>query len=611
MKTKLLIFFFLLVSFFSFSPSLTHASDKFKIANDVTYTVEESGATIARFAISLTNTTTQYYTEEYGIRVGFSQIDHVSASDPQGPITPELTKTEDGYTIKVHFNQPAVGIDKTIPFTIQFETPDILQKEGAIFEVDIPGIANQSSFSTYDVHVLVPPSFGPPTYIKPDTNSKSLHFTKGQLENGGISIAFGQAQYYDFSLTYHLDNKNVFPVRTEIALPPSTNYQEVSLDSIEPKPLTVKIDTDGNWLAQYSLLPSEEKEIIVKGKVKNYLIPKEQLETNEALAKYTKPQKYWEVEHGDIKKLALELKTPQAIYLYVLGKLSYDFSRVTDHKGRAGAVGVLQQPTSAVCLEFTDLFIAIARAAGIPAREVDGFGYTQNERQRPLSFEEDILHAWPEYYDSEKKTWIMVDPTWGNTTKGVDYFDVLDFNHIAFAIKGVDSSYPVPAGSYKVPGGKGSKNIVMVPSEAVVMPAPSAHASLEMEEKIFAGLSLRGVVRVSNTHGVLYPAQDILVTSSDILPTEIKLHVPQIPPFGYVDIPFSFAKTSFWTDKNVRIAVHIGDTEVFQTVKVIPVYMALFQKQFLPWTIGGGVCIASIALIIFIITKRARNLPVS
>jgi transglutaminase-like putative cysteine protease len=56
-----------------------------------------------------------------------------------------------------------------------------------------------------------------------------------------------------------------------------------------------------------------------------------------------------------------------------------------------------------VCLEFTDLFIAIARAAGIPAREIDGFGYTQNAINRPISIDEDILHAWPEYYDTAKK----------------------------------------------------------------------------------------------------------------------------------------------------------------------------------------------------------------
>ncbi len=63
-----------------------------------------------------------------------------------------------------------------------------------------------------------------------------------------------------------------------------------------------------------------------------------------------------------------------------------------------------------------------------------------------MSLVKDVLHAWPEYYDESKKTWIMIDPTWGNTTHGMDYFSSLDFEHITFVIKGLSSTYPVPAG---------------------------------------------------------------------------------------------------------------------------------------------------------------------
>ena len=57
-------------------------------------------------------------------------------------------------------------------------------------------------------------------------------------------------------------------------------------------------------------------------------------------------------------------------------------------------------------MEFTDLFVAIARAAGIPARESVGYAYTTNSRLRPLSLVTDVLHAWPEYYDADKKIWV-------------------------------------------------------------------------------------------------------------------------------------------------------------------------------------------------------------
>lgn len=610
MKKPLLAVFtaFFLLFFF---PIRVAAEEVFTVASDVTYTVKEDAMTHAVINMSLTNTTSQYYASQDAIKVGFESIQNVKASDPDGLITPEVTKEATGYTIKLTFNKRVVGIDKTLPFTIEFDTPDIVQQQGNIYELDIPGIANQDDYTSFNVHVRVPSYFGPPQYIKPDTGSKSLDFTKEQLGKSGISLAFGENQVYDFSLTYHIDNTHVFPIRTEIALPPDTNYQQVAIETIEPKPVNVKNDIDGNWLAQYSLLPSEEKTIVVKGKVKVNLLPKEQPETDTVLAKYLVPQKYWDTKNSAIQELATRLKTPKEIYAYIVKTLSYDFSRVTDRKNRIGGALILDKPMSAVCLEFTDLFISLARAAGIPAREIDGFGYTKNATQRPVSLDDDILHAWPEYYDREKKMWIMVDPTWANTTGGVDYFDVLDFSHIAFVIKGLDSTYPVPAGGYKLPGQKVSKDVLLTPVVDTSFPKPQATAKIAIEKKIFAGLPLSGSVRITNPSGIVYPAQDIQVLSEGVLPRQQRMHVSQILPFGYVDVPFAFDKTNLFMHKNVKITVLIGDVRLVETVTIIPIFIALFQQPLLTWTIGGGVSIASIAIIIFIIARRSRNISIS
>ena len=91
---------------------------------------------------------------------------------------------------------------------------------------------------------------------------------------------------------------------------------------------------------------------------------------------YTAAKTYWQTGDDRILTLTRQLKTPRAIYDYVVHALTYDIDRVLQRKERAGALGALKNPSSAVCLEFTDLFIALARAAGIPAREVDGFAYT-------------------------------------------------------------------------------------------------------------------------------------------------------------------------------------------------------------------------------------------
>ena len=61
-----------------------------------------------------------------------------------------------------------------------------------------------------------------------------------------------------------------------------------------------------------------------------------------------------------------------------------------------------------------------------------------------------MLHAWPEYWDESKNAWIPIDPTWGSTTGGINFFDQLDLRHFAFVAHGQDPDKPYPAGSYKL-----------------------------------------------------------------------------------------------------------------------------------------------------------------
>jgi len=57
------------------------------------------------------------------------------------------------------------------------------------------------------------------------------------------------------------------------------------------------------------------------------------------------------------------------------------------------------------CTEHTLLFVSLARAAGLPAREVGGVAFV-NVDDRPLFG----WHAWAEVHDGEQ--WVTVDPTW-------------------------------------------------------------------------------------------------------------------------------------------------------------------------------------------------------
>ena len=610
MYQKLLIFFcilFFAVRFTYVSP--VSAASNFTTDYHVTYSIPEAGKTHAVLTVTLTNTTSDYYASSYKLQIGFNDISNVQAYDPGGAITPNVTKVADGYTIELPFNKKSVGLGNSLQFNLSFDTPSVAKKYGEIWEINIPGLSQTNEFNTFTVDVKTPPSFGTPSYIKPDQQTKSLTFTKDQLGNSGISIAFGTKQIYTFHLVYHLQNSNVYPIKTEIALPPTTNYQKVSVSDINPRPSNVTIDKDGNWLAQYSLKPSQKTDVTVNGNAEVSLTPSQQPLAQSDFSQYLSEQRYWEAKNDKIRELADTLRTPQAIYLYVIKTLKYDFSRVTDDKPRLGAVGALKNQNSAVCREFTDLFIALARAAGIPAREVDGFAYTENEKERPLSLVRDILHAWPEYYDSGKKTWVMVDPTWGSTTGGVDYFNVLDFDHFAFVIKGMESDYPIPAGGYKLANEKELKDVTVTFGDTAPDPLPDMEIT-DFPKEVIAGFPIRGKLTISNNGSTYIQPQIIYLTSTVLTPQDQSIASSGIPPFGHVDLPVGFDRTSFLTNTDSAITIRLGqvqsgldDQTYNKTIKITPVF-------YTAWGIGG-IIIGLFAVFLFIIARKSRRIYVS
>jgi len=590
-------FFFFIVSFcliFLFVSNIpVSASSNFKTDYHVVYTIDNNGVAHAAVNGSLINTTSQYYATSYSIQLGFDSISNVQASDADGPITPQVIKNSNGYIIALNFNHKAVGLGSKQQFTITFDTPTLAHHFGRIWEIDIPGISNPEDFSSFTVALKTPSSFGQPSYIKPQQAGNSLVFDKQTLGKSGISLAYGDPQVYSFNLTYHLRNNNLYPTTTQIALPPSTNYQDVSITNIDPTPDNVVEDKDGNWLAQYHLSSVQNIDVIVQGNTVVHLQPQEDPMTPAQLSDYIKPQQYWEVNDPAIQQLAQQLQTPQAIYNYVSNKLHYDFSRVTNDKPRLGAVSALKNPNSAVCREFTDLFIAIARAAHIPAREVDGFAYTDNPKQRPLAQEKDILHVWPEYYDSNKKTWIMVDPTWGSTTGGVDYFNTLDYDHFAFVIKGESSTYPIPAGGYNVGNNSIIKDVQVGFQTSLPDEKPSFSLNTTIPTITTAGLPIKGNVLIKNNGSAYVPSQILYLSTNTFSPLEQTLQTSGVPPFGQISIPVSFQATNPFTDISGNYTIKVAGISTKKNVQA----QVLFLTSKI-WIIIGVVLVVIVGLVI-------------
>jgi transglutaminase-like putative cysteine protease len=586
------------VIFFIFSSNLAHGSSNFSTDYNVTYTVDESGITRANLKISLTNKTSEYYASSYKVQVGFDKISNVTASDPDGKINPILEKADDGYLINLNFNKKVTGLGQKLNFNLSFDTTEVANKYGKIWEINIPGIANPEEFNAFVVQIKVPPSFGKPTYTKPYQPVENLVFDKKELGNAGISLSFGDKQIYAFHLVYHIKNDNLYPAATEIALPPTTNYQTVYIQNIQPKPDNVELDEDGNWMATFTLNPSQKLDVTVDGKAEILLSPKQEELPAGEWQKYLVEKPYWQSDTKEIRQLAKELKTPEAIYQFVIKALKYDFDRVTEDKPRLGAANALNNPDSAVCLEYTDLFIALTRAAGIPAREVNGFAYTENSKQRPLSLVKDILHAWPEYYNEEKKTWIMVDPTWGSTTGGIDYFHTLDFDHFTFVRKGMDSDYPIPAGGYKFIADKYSKDVNVQFAQNTPPEEQTFDIVSLIPKEAMTAFPIKGSIQVKNTSQNLLAPQILGISTNTLSPQMQALRAPAIPPFGRADLTAVFDPEPFLSSKISSFTIQANGQSITHTIDISPL---LIKKW---WLIGLGVVFAISLLITLLLSAK-------
>ncbi|HTK03272.1 MAG TPA: transglutaminase-like domain-containing protein [Alphaproteobacteria bacterium] len=435
------------------------AENEFSVDSTVTYKVQDSGKTTVTHDITLENNFSTLYATTYTLSLENINAENIKATTVNGsPITVDTQKNGDKTDIKVSFADSVVGKNAKRHFFISYENGSFAVKTGEVWEISIPRLGNQNAFRNYTVHLIVPESFGLEAYMSPQPDTSQDYngghtyiFNKNNITQTGITAGFGQFQVFSFNLAYHLENPLARNSETTIAFPPDTAFQKIYLQSIDPKPSNVEVDEDGNWLAHYKLSPRQRIDVNVAGTVQIFAgfrtFPKP---TQEVLNNNLASTQYWQADDPQIKELAQQLKTPHSIYNFVATKLNYDYSRVQPNVQRMGAVEALNRPDQAICMEFTDLFIAIARAAGIPAREINGYAYTENPQLQPLSLVADVLHSWPEYYDKEKGVWIPIDPTWGSTTGGVDFFNKLDLRHFTFVIHGKDATKPYAPGSYKL-----------------------------------------------------------------------------------------------------------------------------------------------------------------
>jgi len=230
--------------------------------------------------------------------------------------------------------------------------------------------------------------------------------------------AFMQNRTVEFDLLYDFS----VPGETEriefrVAVPQTIeNRQNILSVSYSPEPSRI-FEENGNRYAEFLFLTPDRHvnvAMTVKAELFKYDLLTARLNRradyleDEPFEDFLKHEKYIEKDHNQIQQIAegiegeTDIDIVKNIYDHVLDNMEYSILSRKDW----GAVKAVQLGKGD-CTEYSDLFVALCRAKGIPARVASG--YTVGFGSASTS----TRHNWAEVYLQEYG-WVPFDPTAGD-----------------------------------------------------------------------------------------------------------------------------------------------------------------------------------------------------
>lgn len=351
---------------------------------------------------------------------------------------------------------------------LEYENYGLIQNYGAIYDIFIPGIPKGIEYETakqkvdITTEILVDVDLFPEkNFILPIPNYESVEdkkiarytYANKALEGKTIWLQMGTKQYYKFEVRASLDattdidlgQKNTY----EIIIPRDVNnlefYQKVYYDFFSHTPDEIKLDENDNLIVVYHVKSSEEMEVLITGYAEvgatNIKLNQRNSGTlddynnydKDFLGQYLSDAKYWEVKNPKITDVVNRF-TPHTTnieeilnrtFSYVVDRINYLSVDRFGGNERRGAVGTLTNG-SGVCMEYSDLFLTLARAQGIPTRAAFGFGFDPRAESNVEG------HQWVISFIPTFGQWYDIDVAWGDSTEHPNGYILNHFyTHIA------------------------------------------------------------------------------------------------------------------------------------------------------------------------------------
>lgn len=226
-----------------------------------------------------------------------------------------------------------------------------------------------------------------------------------------------------------------------VTLIPKTleNKQQVLSTQFSVKPSRV-FDLGNNRYAEFVIEDLKDTiDIRIESRMKlfRYDLSTARNNSNNAVSTSSPPEMYLkEEEYIDLSNPVIkatsekiqgqdDISIVRNIYDFDLQTLSYDFEKANAANARTLGASAAIQTKKGVCVEYADVFVALCRAKGIPAKYVGGIpteGGLPSEQQgvptggnAPTGHKKISKgHAWAEAY-IRPYGWVPFDPTWGDT----------------------------------------------------------------------------------------------------------------------------------------------------------------------------------------------------
>lgn len=603
MITKVASAFLIALIFFVKVPFVKAESPaKFDLKTETVYQLTDTGSTKVTINYSLTNLSSAYFASQYAVQVDNVAPDSLKAFDGGGALQIQPKSDAGKAQAIVTFKNPVAGIGKVQKWTVSYESNTLIKKNGSLFQIMLPPPAVDEYTTNYTVVLKIPEKTAKPVSFSPPpgkNQSGTYSWSKDDLKNSGIYSVFSTKNpatpyvAYDFKLSYKINNPKLTPVNIEVPLPPDTNHQKIFLKDIYPRPIDVRVDPDGNWLAKYYLGSNGKLEITTTGQVAlfqkptvNTFVPKSDPK------KLIAPDQFWETDNSGVKVEAKKYFSVKEIYVGVLSILRNRQPEKSPDARRAGAQYALLVGNTASGQDYTDLFVTLVRARNVPAREVIGIIPSSGTRSPQLQ-------SWAQYQETETGLWHMVDPSLEAATKGLNYFSDWDLNHFALVIRGQSSTKPFFP-NYST---KDSFNIQVSPSDTDLDVFTQARVSLRPDIPLnaTAGFPITGKLFLENTGPTIQGPETIKISSSDfeVLTTDLKTDI--LPPFSSKVLDLKIKSPNWLSSTNGTISLITSDLARDFKITVKPVYASGFV-QFLTILVFLGVVSISIQ-----ITRAARK----